>query len=564
MSRIGILALLLLVWELAVRVLDVPAFLLPPPSGVAAAAVDLRAALPAHTAATLATALLGLTAAAVAGVALAVLITSVPLVRRVLEPLLVTSQSIPMIVLAPLLIAWFGFGLAPKILVVALVGFFPIVVSTTDGLTGADRDLVDLLTSMGADRRTLLRHVLIPSALPGFFAGLTVAAAYAMVGAVIAEWMGARVGLGLLLTRSAASFRVDQVFVGIALIALISIALFALVRLAARFVMPWRALAMLLLALSLAACGGTGSGSNGDAEPVTLMLNWTPNAQHAGIYAAAQNGWYEEAGIDIEIIEPSEAGSDQAVGTGQATFGVSQAESVLPARAQGVPVVSIATLLPSNDSSLMALAEDGIDDPSDLAGKTYGGFGGALETELISRLVACGGGDPESVDFIEVGDVDYLGGLRQDRFDFVWIFEGWDALRAREIEGAEITTIPFDEHLDCIPDWYTPLLIASEETTAQDPELVRAFLDATARGYELAMSEPQEAAELLLEAVPELDRELVIQSVAYHAERFAADGQPWGMQEEQVWSEFATFVAEAGLTEEEVDASQAFTNEFLP
>jgi ABC-type nitrate/sulfonate/bicarbonate transport system substrate-binding protein len=322
-----------------------------------------------------------------------------------------------------------------------------------------------------------------------------------------------------------------------------------------------------LCAALLAACAGGQAqveGSDGTPRPVTLMLNWTPNNHHAGIYAAAQNGWYEEAGLDVRIVEPSEAGADQVVGTGQAEFGLSQAESLLPARAAGVPVVSIATVLPTNDSTLMALADEGVTRPRDLAGTTYGGFGGALETELVTRLVACDGGDPAAVEFVEVGNVDYLGGLRQDRYDFVWVFNGWDALRAREVEGVDIATIPFAEHLDCIPDWYTPILLTSESLVADDPELVRAFLDATARGYRLADEDPEEAARLLLEAVPELDRELVEASAAYHAGRYAAGGRRWGVQDAEVWREFAGFLAEAGLTEEPVPTDGAFTNDLLP
>ena len=147
-----------------------------------------------------------------------------------------------MIVMAPLLVAWFGFGLGPKVLVVALIGVFPIVVSTVDGIDGADPDLVDVVRSMGAGRLDLVRNVLVPAAMPAFFAGLKVAASYAMVGAVIAEWMGAGAGLGLLLTRSQASFRVDQVFVGITLIALVSVGLFAAVCLLSRLATPWTAI----------------------------------------------------------------------------------------------------------------------------------------------------------------------------------------------------------------------------------------------------------------------------------------------------------------------------------
>lgn len=322
--------------------------------------------------------------------------------------------------------------------------------------------------------------------------------------------------------------------------------------------------ALLLAAAVLAGCGGGQDTAPEGPRPVTLMLNWTPNAHHLGIYAAEANGWYDQAGIDLQIVEPGETTADQAVGTGDAAFGISQAESLLPAREAGVPVVSIATLLPSNDSSLMALADEGIARPVDLAGKTYGGYGGALETELVGRLVECDGGDPATVEFVEVGNIDYLGGLQSDRFDFVWVFNGWDALAAREVSGAEVATLPFVEHLDCIPDWYTPILITGEATIESDPELVRGFLDATARGYELAQREPQEAARLLLEAVPELDRALVEASADYHAGRFAAPGQPWGVQSEEIWTEFAAFVAEAGLTQEEVEVGSAFTNEFQP
>ena len=138
-----------------------------------------------------------------------------------------------------------------------------------------------------------------------------------------------------------------------------------------------------LAALLLAACGG-----DEEARPVTLMLNWTPNNHHAGIYAALQQGWYEEEGIELTIIEPAPAGADAVVGAGTAHFGISQAESLLPARLGGADVVSIAALLPYNDSSLMALAEEGITRPRDLEGKTYGGWGGLLEQELLDTLVA--------------------------------------------------------------------------------------------------------------------------------------------------------------------------------
>ncbi len=227
-------------WELMVEVLDTRPYILPAPSAIWNALIDKGHLLPNHIQATAIEAVLGLVAAAVGGVLLAVLLSSIPLARRVLYPIIVTSQTVPAIVLAPLLMVWVGIGLESKLIVVALVGFFPIVVSTVDGLASADRDMVALVRSMGASRIEELRHVLIPSAVPGFFAGLKIAAAYAVIGAVIAEWVAAKEGLGIFIIRSQASFRIDQIFVAIGVIALLSIALFVAVHLLARVASPWK------------------------------------------------------------------------------------------------------------------------------------------------------------------------------------------------------------------------------------------------------------------------------------------------------------------------------------
>ena len=240
MPAVVLLVALVGLWELLVEVLDTRPYILPAPSAIWEALLDKGHLLPNHIQATATEAVLGLAAAAVGGVILAVLISSIPLAQRVLYPIIVTSQTVPAIVLAPLLIVWVGIGLESKLIVVALVGFFPIVVSTVDGLASADRDMVALVRSMGASKLGVLRHVLVPSAIPGFFAGLKIAAAYSVIGAVIAEWVAAKEGLGIFIIRSQASFRIDQIFVAIAVIALLSIALFVAVHLLARVASPWK------------------------------------------------------------------------------------------------------------------------------------------------------------------------------------------------------------------------------------------------------------------------------------------------------------------------------------
>ena len=227
------------VWEAWVRVFDTKPYVLPAPSRVWDAFLETRDILPGHIRTTVAEAAIGLGVAVAVGVGLALAMATWPLVRRVFYPILIVSQTIPMVVLAPLLIIWFGFGLTPKVVIVALIGFFPIAVATVDGLTGADGDMIGLIRSMGGRKRAELWYVRIPAALPSFFAGLKIAAAYAVLGAVIGEWVGASSGLGIFITRSQNSFRVDRVFVATAVVALVSIGLFAAVTIAARLATPW-------------------------------------------------------------------------------------------------------------------------------------------------------------------------------------------------------------------------------------------------------------------------------------------------------------------------------------
>jgi len=325
------------------------------------------------------------------------------------------------------------------------------------------------------------------------------------------------------------------------------------------------ALAVLLaLALLVAGCGQQSSGSPKKLRQVTLVLDWTPNTNHGGIYLAAAKGWYRDAGLDVRIIQPGDSGSLQTLASGRADFAVSVAEEVLPARAKGLPVVSVGAIIQHNTSSLLALRSSGITRPRDLAGKTYGGYGGALERALVSSLVRCDGGDPKTVTFVEVGNSDYRVGLTKRLYDFVWIFDGWDKIRMEQIDRLPVTTIPFAAHPDCIPDWYTPLIAANERLLRSDPGTARAFMAATARGYREAMTHPDAAAGALLEAAPELDKRLVDASAQYLSRRFADSRTQWGRQDKATWERFAGFLHQAGLVEKKVDVAKAYNNDYLP
>jgi ABC-type nitrate/sulfonate/bicarbonate transport system substrate-binding protein len=328
---------------------------------------------------------------------------------------------------------------------------------------------------------------------------------------------------------------------------------------------PWLALvALVALVAGATACGSSSSGDSGDVEKVTLLLDWTPNTNHSGIYIAEQKGWYDDAGLDVEIKAPGETSNTQLLGAGKADLAISVQEELTPARAQGIPVVSVAAIIQHNTSSLLSLEKAGIGGPADLAGKTYGGYGGQLEEALIEQLISCAGGDPDDFESVNVGEDDFRIGLTRGRYDYVWIFDAWDGIRLHDIDRLPTRSIHFVDHTDCIPDWYTPLIEASEKMIDRRPEVLRAFLAATARGYREAMKDPSAAVDALMEASPELDRDLVTRSAEYLSTRYAEDPAAWGHQDRTVWARFTTFLRRAGLIEGSFDVSAAYTDDFLP
>jgi ABC-type nitrate/sulfonate/bicarbonate transport system substrate-binding protein len=308
--------------------------------------------------------------------------------------------------------------------------------------------------------------------------------------------------------------------------------------------------------------------SSGKLTPVTLVLDWTPNTNHSGFYLAKANGYYTDNGLDVTIIEPGADGGLAQLAAGNAQFVVSVAESLLPARLAGVKVVSVASIIQHNTSSLIVPAGRGITRPKDLEGKTYGGFGGPLEKALIDKLVTCDGGDPTKVKYVEMGNVDYKIGLERKDYDAVWVFDGWDSIRLAEIDGVALVSMPFyatsGATAGCIPDWYTPLLATSESMITDKPDMVRAFVTATAKGFELARTDAPAAASALLKGAPELDKVLVGKSAAYLATRYADAGATWGVQDPEVWSAFSKFLSDNKILASPVDTATVFTNDFLP
>ncbi|MEZ4499653.1 MAG: ABC transporter permease [Thermomicrobiales bacterium] len=230
----------LIAWEVWVAIRDTPDWYLPAPSQVARTLWEERSSLASNTRVTLEEVMIGLVVAIIAGVLMAVAIHASTLLERAAWPLVIASQAIPVVALAPLLLIWFGHGLTPKVIMTALIAFFPITVATVDGLRSADRETLDLLRAMGASRLQRFVIVQAPGALPSFFSGLKVAVSVAVIGAVIGEFVGSDSGLGHAIVLANASLRTDYVFACVALLSVMAILLFGAVLLTERLVMPWR------------------------------------------------------------------------------------------------------------------------------------------------------------------------------------------------------------------------------------------------------------------------------------------------------------------------------------
>jgi len=236
---IGILVVLMLLWEFCVWVTDVPSWQLPPPSAIIIEIWQSFGLLWEHTLVTLWEILIGFCVSLLIGLLLAGCIAYSQLFQRSIYPIVITSQTVPIIAIAPLLLIWVGYGLTPKVIIVALICFYPIVVNSVDGLKAIDPDMVNMLRSVGASKWQVFVKLQIPTALPFVFSGVKIGISVSVIAAVIGEWVGASSGLGYLIIYSQPLFLTSRVFAAIFFLAIMGISLFVTAVLVERIMMPW-------------------------------------------------------------------------------------------------------------------------------------------------------------------------------------------------------------------------------------------------------------------------------------------------------------------------------------
>lgn len=320
----------------------------------------------------------------------------------------------------------------------------------------------------------------------------------------------------------------------------------------------------LTLVLGLTACGG--SGAQTGSETITVVLDWTPNTNHTGIYVALANGYFEEAGLNVEVVQPPEDGAVTLVASGKAQFGVSFQDSLAPAFVGDavMPVTAVAAVIQHNTSGIVSRAGEGMDTPRGLEGKKYATWDLDVEKATIRDVMAADGGNFDLVELIPSTVTDEVSALRSGSVDAIWIFYGWAGM-ACEAAGLETDYFEFAD-IDPVFDYYTPVIIGCNTWLEENPETAKAFVAALSRGYSYAAENPREAADILMEAAPELktNADLVYASQEYLASEYIADAARWGEFDAGRWAAFFNWLNENGLLEEAIDPNYGFTNEYLP
>ncbi|MBU4438111.1 MAG: ABC transporter substrate-binding protein [Acetobacterium sp.] len=319
---------------------------------------------------------------------------------------------------------------------------------------------------------------------------------------------------------------------------------------------------LILIAVGILMIALTGCAQKED-EKITVVLDWVPNTNHTGLYVAQQLGYFEEEGLSVEIIQPSEGGSADLIAAGQGDFGISYQEQVTYARtaANPLPIKAIAAIIQHNTSGFASPADRNIIAPKDFEGKKYGGWGSPMEVATLKGLMETDNADFNQLEIVDVGALDFFTAVKE-HVDFTWIFYGWDGVSA-ELQNDPINFIRLQD-VDKNLDYYTPVIIASEDYLEKNPETTKKFLSAVSKGYQYAIENPEAAADLLLVENPEIDRDLAVASQKFLSGEYQSDAAKWGVMKSGIWENYGKWMYDHGLLENQLNADEAFTNEYLP
>lgn len=333
--------------------------------------------------------------------------------------------------------------------------------------------------------------------------------------------------------------------------------------------MKKRVLAMVLAVAavcSLTACGNSErKKAQGEKEltKITFVLDWTPNTNHTGLYVAEEKGYFEDAGLDVEIVQPPEDGASALVASGKAQFGIDFQDSIAPAFASDspLPVTAVATLIQHNTSGIISRKGEGMDRPKGMEGKTYAKWDMEVEKAMIKNVVEADGGNYSKINMIPSNVTDEVTALKSKQVDAIWVYYAWGGI-ATEVKDLPTDYFAFKD-INPVFDYYTPVIVANNDFLKEEPDTAKAFLSAVKKGYEDAIADPKEAADILCKAAPELDEKLVLASQEWLADQYKAEVEQWGYIDPVRWDAFYKWLGENKLIEQEIPAGFGFSNDYL-
>ena len=321
-------------------------------------------------------------------------------------------------------------------------------------------------------------------------------------------------------------------------------------------------LSLFAIAAASMACGSEKQSTSVEKK-LKLVLDWTPNTNHTGLYVAMDKGYYKDAGIELEIVQPPEDGAEVLVASGKADFGISFQDTMAGALSKNspLPIKAVAAITQHNTSGIMSRKGDGITTPKGLEGKKYATWDLPIEKAILKNVVEKNGGDFAKVELIPSTVTDEVSALSTKQIDAVWVYYGWAGISAKE-KGFDFDYFAFKD-INPTFDYYTPVLITNDDMIKNNSDTVKKFLEATKKGYEFAAGNPQDAAEILLKYAPEIDSKLANASQEYLSTCYIDKDIPWGYIESERWKNFYRWINENNLLEHRIDEGAGLDNEFI-
>ena len=306
-----------------------------------------------------------------------------------------------------------------------------------------------------------------------------------------------------------------------------------------------------------------GKNNENSSKKISIVLDWTPNTNHTGLFVAKELGYFKEEGLEnVEIVQPPEGSTTALIGAGGAQFGISFQDTLAKSFSNDnpVPVTAVAAIIQHNTSGIISLKDKEIDSPKKLENRKYATWDDEIEKAILKKIITDDGGNFNKVKMIPNTVTDVVTALKTD-IDAVWVYYAWDGI-ATELAGLQTNFLNFADYGKEL-DYYSPVIIANNEYLKKNPEEAKKVLRAIRKGYEYAIKNPEEAAKILVKNAPELKPELAVTSQKWLSTRYKADSAEWGVIDQNRWDLFYEWLFKNGLIKKEIPKGYGFSNDYL-